>query len=480
MNYPAIVRTLAYIALVLSVSFAICAGCDVYFFGNINGKDWLPAIEITAIVFVIFFIFSIHRKPELFRRESIAIVGLSWLFACALGMLPYLFVAKLSFCDAFWEATSGITTTGMTVFSHPETIGRGILLWRALSTAIGGLGFAVFFIVFTPSVGTTAKQIFAQESSYDVADFDAGKMQSNVRPLLYVYLTLTLACFALFLIFGMSFYDALCYALSTVATGGFSTHTEGFQAFQSPFLPWIAAFFMILGGLNFFCFIALARHRYDKIRENSEIKIYCLLVLLSGLFVYVAQRVNGSPLSLQEGYFHAISTLSTCGATLSDTAIIWTPVNQMLLILLMSFGGCVGSTAGGLKVARIGIFFKALTHTLLCSFRPQRVQNIYFNHRRIDNNDLSSTLRFCIFAFFFTILSALVLLVLEPKLDFANGIATAVALVSNSGVIATSSPPDFRLFSDLTKIVAALMMILGRIEFYALIVLLAPQFWKKY
>lgn len=479
MNYPAIARTLAYIILVFLASMALCAGCDVWIFHNDTGEAWLHVLKITALIFGLLWVLSIRHKSELFRRESIAIVGLSWLFACIVGMLPYLFVAKLPLVDAFWESTSGITTTGMTVLNHPETVGRGILLWRALTTAIGGLGFAVFFIVFTPSLGTTAKQIFAQESSYDAADFDAGKAKNNVRPLLNVYLALTLACFTLFVFCGLSFFDAFCYALSTVATGGFSTHTGGLQALQSSLIPWIAVLFMILGGLNFFCFISLAHRRYDKIRENTEIKIYFAFVLLSGLGIYAAQRMGGSSLSLAEGYFHAISALSTCGAELSSNPISWTPVSQMLLLLLMSFGGCVGSTAGGLKIARIGIFFKALTHTLLRSFRPQRVQNIYFNHRQIDAEGLSSTLRFCIFAFFCMILSALVLLLLEPQFTFADGVSTSVALLSNSGVVVTSSP-DFASFNEITKVVASLMMILGRIEFYALLVLLTPQFWKKY
>ncbi|MDR1366594.1 MAG: TrkH family potassium uptake protein [Puniceicoccales bacterium] len=510
MNFQAIFRILSFIILTLAFAFTVCGTVDIFIFDNkTNREPWLHCIEIALFIAALFFLFSIRRKLEIFRREVLAIVGLGWIALSVVGTLPYLLIAHIPFFDALFESTSGITTTGMTLFSTPENLGPGILLWRALSQWIGGLGIAVFFVIMTASMEMAAKQVFSNESSCNIADFDSGKFKNNALSLFRVYFLLTLGCFLVLLAMGMSPFDAVCHTLTTVSTGGFSTHHESIAHFHSPKIMVAIIFFMTLSGTNFVILSDLIHRFFKKIRENDknfihyffasiidlickfykkileneEMRIYYALLLLNGLFVVLLLHCEGNYTSFfetcLEGFFHTISAITSCGFTACDFSH-WLPSIHIILLILMVCGGCVGSTAGGIKIARIAIAVKAVFNGLIGIFRPRMIRNVSFNGKNIELTEKENVFNLCILYCFLFLLFLFIFTLMERRLDFLSAVSTVTALFSNSGMPILQAPIHPVEFSATAKVVASLIMILGRVEFYSILLLFVPAFWQRY
>jgi trk system potassium uptake protein TrkH len=510
MNFQAIFRILSFIILALALAFTVCGMADVFIFENkINQKPWLYCIEITLFVAALFSFFSIRRKLEIFRREVLAIVGLGWIALSVVGTLPYVLIAHTPFFDALFESTSGITTTGVTLFSTPENLGSGILLWRALSQWIGGLGIAVFFVIMTTSMEMAAKRVFSNESSCNIADFNSGKFKNNALSLFRVYLLLTLGCFLLLLAVGMSPFDAVCHTLTTVSTGGFSTHHESIAYFHSSKIMAVIMFFMVLSGTNFIILSDLIYQFFNKIRkndrgfvcyfftpvidlickfyrkilENEEMRIYYVFLLLNSLIVVFLLYGEGNYTSFfetcLEGFFHTISAITSCGFTTCDFSH-WLPSVHIILFILMGCGGCIGSTAGGIKIARIAIVVKTVFNGLIGIFRPRMIRNVFFNGKNIELAEKENVFNFCILYCFLFLFFLFIFTLVECRLDFFSAVSAVTALFSNSGMPILQTPIHFAEFSVTAKVVASLIMILGRVEFYAVLLLFIPAFWQRY
>jgi trk system potassium uptake protein TrkH len=510
MNFRIIFRILSLITLILAAAFAACGAVDIFIFANkTNGEPWLRSVEIALLVAALFFLFSLHRKREIFRREALAIVGLGWIALSVIGTLPYLLIARISFFDALFESTSGITTTGMTLFSSPENLGSGILLWRALSQWIGGLGIAVFFALVTVSMETAAKQVFSNESSCNIAEFNSGKFKNNALSLFGVYLLLTLGCFFILLSVGMSSFDAVCHTLATVSTGGFSTHGEGIAHFHSHKIMAAIAFFMVLSGTNFIIlsdlvrqffkkicennknFIRnfpasmgnLIRNFYEKILKNEEMRIYCISLFLSGLVVGWLLRREGNYCSFSEawwnGFFHTTSAMTSCGFMACNFSN-WLPAIHIILLMLMVCGGCSGSTAGGIKIARVAIAIKEVFNGLIGIFRPRMIRSVAFNGKIIEPAERENVCNFCILYGLLFLFFLFIFTLMERHLDFLSAVSTATALFSNSGMPILSTPIHFADLSAAAKMIASLIMVLGRVEFYSVLLLFMPAFWQRY
>ncbi|MDR1906734.1 MAG: hypothetical protein LBQ03_00735 [Puniceicoccales bacterium] len=510
MNFQAIFHILSFIILALALAFTLCGGIDIFIFANKGNREpWLHCIEIALLIAALFFLLSIHRKLKIFRREALAIVGLGWIALSVVGTLPYLLIARTSFFDALFESTSGMTTTGMSLFSAPENLGPGILLWRALSQWIGGLGIAVFFAIMTASMETAARQVFSNESSCNIADFDSGKFKNNALSLFWVYLLLTSGCFLVLVGVGMSPFDAICHTLTTVSTGGFSTHHESIAYFHSPKIMAAITFFMILSGTNFVILSDLVRrflkkirennekfirnsfastmdlicNFYKKIRENEEMRIYYMLLFLSGLVAGWLLYFEGNYCSFSEacwnGFFHTTSAMTSCGFTACNFSH-WLPAIHIILLILMVSGGCMGSTAGGIKIARIAIAIKEIFNGLIGIFRPRMILNVSFNGKIIEPVEKENVFNLCILYCFLFLFFLSIFTLLERHLDFLSAVSTAIALFSNSGMPILSNPTNLADLSSAAKVIASLIMILGRVEFYSVLLLFVPAFWQRY
>ncbi|MDR2806860.1 MAG: TrkH family potassium uptake protein [Puniceicoccales bacterium] len=484
MNFLAILRMISFILFVVSGAFFFCGICDAFFFGNrCNGEMWMRCTEIAVLVTILFWGLSIRSEVKIFRREALATVGLGWIAVSIMGALPYVYICHVSFFDALFESTSGITTTGMSLFPEPEKLGQGILLWRALSQWIGGLGIAVFFMAMTTSMGTTAKQIFSNESYSNRPDLGSGKLKNNIFALFKIYSVLTLSCILVLLIFRMSLFDAVCHALATVSTGGFSTHSDGIAHFHSIPIELAITFFMVLSGTNFAIFIHLTNQFYRKIYENEEVRIYYILLVVGSLITAVMLYGATDHLSFLEalgkGLFHVTSAITSCGLTTCNFSD-WIPSTHIILLLLMLCGGCTGSTAGGIKIYRVIIAIKEVFNGLINTFRPRIVRNVYFSAKIIEPAERESVMGFIVLflLLFLSFLCAFVLI--ERQWDFTSVVSTVTALFSNSGMPILSPQANLADLSAVTKVIASLIMILGRVELYSVLLLFMPMFWKRY
>lgn len=480
MNFATIFKILALIAFVITISFFICYICDVYVFNNITTTTaWQDAIKITSVITALCAILAYNGSKDIFRREAFASVGLGWLFASLLGCLPYLLIVKLNFYSAFFESASGITTTGMSLFNNPEQLSPGILLWRSLSQWIGGLGVATLFIALTNPVNASSKKMFSNESSGNIAEFDSVKMKHNAFALFKIYILLTISCLTLLKTAGMSWFDALCHTLTTVSTGGFCTHHDGIQHFNSQPIQIIILIFMLLSGINFTVFLLIKSKSWSKIKENEELNMFLLLLSITSIVLFsirylAAFSYNNSFLTI---LYQTVSTITSTGLSLSQD-MYSNMTCYIIVMLMMTCGGCSGSTSGGLKIARVVIIFKSLNLHLIRIFRPKVIRKLSFNGRLITDQEQESINSFVVLSFCFMILFLLIFVMFEDKLSFSTSTFTVISILSNTGIVPLDL--DVSHLHNYTKLIASFMMIFGRIEFYSLLLLFIPAFWKRY
>lgn len=480
MNFRAILRVLTWVTLSVTLSFLVCGTCDVFVFKNTEtSQGWQQCLKISGLTTILFFLTSLKSSAEIFRREALASVGLGWILACLLGSLPYMLITQSSLTSSIFESTSGITTTGISVFKNPEDLTQGILLWRAISQWIGGLGIATLFIAMTNSIHSSSKKLFTNESSGNISNYDSVKTQKTAFDIFKIYLFLTFLCFLSLKCCKMSFFDSICYTFSTVSTGGFSTHTGSISFFNSRKVEIVLMIFMCLSGIDFSIFLNLKQKIFSKIKENEELKAYIVFIIVASIIcsIILRQTQKSWDCCLFESFFQNISGLTSTGFSTSDFSL-WPIACSIILMVLMACGGCTGSTSGGLKIARIIIVFKSMKSSLVHIFRPKFIKEIFLNGRPIDAFEKESTNNFCVLYLFSAIIFLMIFVLLEPRMEFSSSIFTVISLFSNAGMI----PSDISVndLHDHTKLISSLMMILGRIEFYAILLLFIPSFWKKY
>ena len=306
-------------------------------------------------------------------------------------------VEDCSFADAIFESCSGLTTTGATVFSNLHEFPESLLLWRSLSQWAGGLGVVVFFVAILSSLGAGAKILFSNESSGASSDFKQGRVQQGAFFLWLYYLLLTVACLLSYRFGGMDWFQAVNHAMTTVATGGFSTEAASFEHFNSPLLEWIAIFFMLLSATTFVLVIRMFRGRLPKRSSFSEVFWFFgfLIVSVSLLVIYLVELDGSLPdhEMIRTATFQATSILTTTGYASADFDA-WLPPAKMLLIVLMFIGGCSGSTAGGIKMVRLVIAVRAVSRSIIHAFRPNVTQPIRMGGRLLNESAIQSVVIF--------------------------------------------------------------------------------------
>lgn len=423
---------------------------------------------------------------EIMRREGIAIVGLSWIQVGLLGGLPYIFSDPgLGPVAAFFESVSGFTTTGSSVMTDIEAYPRAILMWRSVTQWLGGIGILVVFVAVLSFLGAGTKSLVSQESSLNLSDSGTSRIKDLAWALLKVYVFLTSVCGVGLWFLGMSPFDAICHSMTTMATGGFSPKNASIAYYESVWIEMWLGIFMFLASLGFTLYLFVARGRWKRLRAEEEAKYYALLLFIAWLLV--AWNVSHSDLgltwseSLRIAFFNVVSISSTTGYGSGDYDQ-WPLFSQMLLAMLMFIGGCAGSTAGGVKMNRVILFKRIALRELVQSFRPRQVFRIKLNGVAPDERVFVTTSFFI--ALCFAICGAAMLLVslFEPQLDSLSVLGCVFGTVFNIGPgFAAVGPTDnySHLGSD-TLALLSFLMILGRLEFFAMLVLFVPSLWKRY
>lgn len=424
------------------------------------------------------------------RREGILIVGLGWVFSAILGAIPFLLGdPKLTPTAALFESVSGFTTTGATVIPDLTEWPRAILLWRSVMQWLGGLGILVLFVALLSGSGG-AKFLFRNESSFQPEQATNEKIHDTALNFLIVYVFLTGVCLLGLKGLGLSWFDAVTHSFTTVATGGFSPHNESiayFSSFANGLLIeiWIEIF-MLLGSTSFLIYVVIKSRRWRELRYLEEVRWYFLLVLIGILAVWAVGAIGGelgAGEALRGASFTIISIASTTGYVTANYEQ-WPVATYFIILALMLVGGCAGSTSGGLKVSRLILLIRAAWQEVVRAFRPNQIMGMKVNGNQIDDVARAQTVLFIAIFTLMSLVSMVVVAVIETSqgIDFGTTVSAVLATFGNIGPgYGDVGPTDnYGQFQPSTQLFLSLLMIMGRLELYAILVFFVPAVWKKY
>ncbi len=424
-----------------------------------------------------------NNNHDLKLRDGFIIVALFWFTLSLFGALPFIFSESLniSFTDSVFESVSGITTTGATVLTQINDLPHSILFYRNQLQWFGGLGIIVLAVAILPLLGVGGMQLYKAETPGGFKENKiAPRLTHTAKALWYIYLTITIACTLAYFFAGMSFFDAICHAFSTVSIGGFSTYDESFAHFNSSTIEIIAIVFMLIAGINFSLhFLAWNRRSLRYYFEDSEAKGYlfflgfaCLFVSLSLGFTFGAENLHQNVI---KGIFQTVSFATTTGFSVTEIAT-WPDFLPMLLIILSFIGGCAGSTAGGMKVVRWLLVLKQGSREIKRLVHPHAQYSVKLGKKVIDNKIIEAVWGF--FSVYSIAFFVLIFLVMLSGVDYMTSFSMIAATLNNLGPGLGDVINNYESVNDFNKWICVISMILGRLEIFTLLVLISPTFWK--
>lgn len=434
------------------------------------------------------------------RREALLLVALTWLVGAALAALPYWLWTWLigvaehplhAWPSAYFEAMSGLTTTGATVIDTtrvPDTL----LLWRAMTHWLGGLGIVVLFVAVLPTLGVGGKKLYQVEAPGPQAKGVRPRIRQTARLLWSIYLGLTLIEILALHLAGMTWFDSICHTFATLATGGFSTQNGSIGAYGSPVIDVITIVFMALAGVNFGLYYYLIQGRPKLMWRDAELRLY--LTILLGAIALVTLSLYGSAIvtsagdtvagtfwqALRYGTFQVISIMTTTGFVTADFDQ-WPFLAKAVLVTLMFVGASAGSTGGGIKVIRMLVAGKVMIAEVERIYRPKVVRTIRVGQGVVDTGLRTGVLVYVLMILTIFLLAGVALKLLEAgSLDLVSAFTASAATLNNigPGLGAVGAVENYNFFSVPSKLLMSLLMVLGRLELYAIFVLLAPRFWR--
>jgi trk system potassium uptake protein TrkH len=422
------------------------------------------------------------RPANLTIRESYLIVGLAWLAAAAFGALPYFLAGIASPLDAFFESISGFTTTGASIFSDPESLPRGILFWRDFSQWLGGMGIIVLVVAVLPFLGVGGMQLFRAEVPGPTPDRLQPRISQTASVLWRVYIGLTGAQVALYLLGGVSLFDAVTHAFGTLPTGGFSPRTASIAALESPYAEYVTIVFMYLAGINFALHYRALKGKPRSLPADEEWRFYSVLLGAVTAAVLVAHLITGTYSSLEETFrasaFQVVSIGTTTGFATADYAT-WPAVTQGLLFLLMFVGSMAGSTGGGIKTMRLWAALKQGVVEMRKHLHPRAIMLTRLGGKVVHEGVMLNILAFMLLYVASFIVGVLVLAASGIDLTTAAGASAAAIGNIGPGLARVGPTEHYAWLPGAAKATLAALMLLGRLEIYTVLVVLHPEFWRR-
>lgn len=480
MNLTLTLRILGALLLFLAAALLVPVPCALVF-GDGTAPAFLLSSGICAACGT--GLYGVFRsKRDLSVREGFAVVTFGWLSYALFGALPYVFAGGIpSYIDAFFETMSGFTTTGSTILVNIEGLQPSLLFWRSFTQWLGGMGIIVLSLAILPMLGVGGMQLFKAEVPGPTADRLTPRIQDTAKLLWGVYVLLSTVETGLLMAGGMSFFDAINHAFTTMATGGFSTRNASVGAFGSGYIDWVIILFMFLAGANFSLHYLALRGRLRDFWRNEEFRFYLWLTLgISAVLTLfnVAGSYEGLGESLRYSTFQVVSIMTTTGYGTADYEG-WPVVCQYLLVACMFIGGCAGSTGGGMKVARVLLLFKHAQVQLHRLIHPRAVRLVKLGERPVDKDVMQAILGF--FALYIGIFVIASLVMAALGMDLVSAGSAVVTALGNVGPgLGTVGPVQhFGHVHPLGKLVLALCMLLGRLELFTVLALAIPSFWRK-
>jgi trk system potassium uptake protein TrkH len=428
---------------------------------------------------------SLPRKSrEMGKREAVLLTGLIWIILSFFGMLPFLICGThMNVTDAFFETMSGFTTTGASVLNTLEGVPKSILIWRCIVQWVGGLGIILFTLAVVPMLNYQGgMQLFNAEVTGITHDKLRPRVSSTAQGLWLVYIILTTLLIGLLCFSEMSFFDAVCYGLSTMSTGGFSNNDMSITEAGSVYVKTVLLIFMFLGGVNFSLIFKAAQGNFKAALRNDVLKWYLGIILVCYLLLCLNLWVNGLVENIKDvtidPLFQAVSILSSTGLTEPDFAD-WGPVAVIVLVVMMFMGACAGSTSGGAKIDRFLILFKFIKNEFYKMMHPSAVTTVSINGKGTPPGVLMKTLAF-LFLYVIVVIAGGSLLVIIG-LPLKDSFFICLSAISNTGLGTdiTGISGNFALVPDIAKWLLAFIMLVGRLELFTILLIFTPSFWRK-
>jgi trk system potassium uptake protein len=484
-----------FLLMILS-GFMLIASIVSFIYGQ---NDFLPLLYSTLITFTsgLTLYLTLRKKvnvKNIDMREGFGVVSFGWMLAALFGCLPYLIHGQMfpdagyisNFTDAFFESMSGFTTTGSTILPNIEIFPHGILLWRATTHWLGGMGIIVLAIAILPKLGISGYRLFKAEVPGPVPDKISSKVSDTAKRLWLVYMGITLLEVIMLMLGGVDWHGAVTHAFATMATGGFSPFNASVGGYDSAYVEWVITFFMFLAGANFALHFSFITGHFLAHLKDAEFKVYAgtIIVAVTLTMFWNSGIYEGFWDALRYNSFQVVSIMTTTGFGTFDFEV-WPAASQMLLVLLMFIGGSAGSTGGGIKVVRLYLMMKFGKNELYKFVYPRRMRFVRYGKTVIEENTLRSITGFImIYLFIFVVAVMIVSTMIDSGNTMENIITafTGVAATLNNigpGLGLVGPTENYYQLATPVKWIFSFLMMVGRLEVYSVIILLVPAGWRK-
>lgn len=485
LNFRIISKAIGGLLLLEGALMGVCfaVGCS---YGETSPRDymaWGIPIALTAVIGGILAYIGRGAQKNFGRRDGYLVVSATWIVFSVFGMLPFLFSGSTDrVAMAFFEAMSGFTTTGASAFDDIDALPHSILMWRSLSHWVGGMGIVFFTLAVLPALGIGEQKLFAAEATGVKISKLHPRISTTAHWLWSLYFLLTGSCILTYHLCGMSMFDAVNHGFSTIATGGFSTHTDSIEWFKSDIIEYVSATFMLLASINFaLLYLFIVRRRFRQVLRDEELRLFLMGLFGSMVIIGLCRYFNGGHgigESIRIAYFTTISLASTTGFTTADFSQ-WHPIAWITITIISVIGGCSGSTSGGLKVVRILTMWKIVRTEFKKILHPRAVLPIRLNEAPIDPNVIRTIGAYTILYIMLVVGGTALMILLG--LSAVDSIGLAISSFSNIGptighdigpLTAWGCLPDSILWIN------SFLMLAGRLEVFSLLLPFVPAFWR--
>ncbi len=485
MNFKPVFHVVAWLLAVIGLLMAFC-GLVSYLHGEAE-QAWTALVYSGggALAAALALGAATRNQQELSRRDGLGVVAFGWLLAGITGAVPYVLSGVIaSPVAAVFEAVSGLTTTGASVIPILEEVPKGILLWRAMTHLIGGMGVLILVVAILPFAGAGGMQLFRAEMAGPSKDRIEPRVASTAKMLWGVYVILIVVLIFLLRLGGMDWFDSVCHSFATLATGGFSTRTASIAAYDSVYIESVLTVFMLLGGINFALHYRVLRGEVFVWWKDGEVRFFLGAFLASSVVGAIVLHQAGAASGMDwGGAFREVSF--TCASLMTTTGYVtgdyerWPVVLKPMLILLMLLGGCAGSTAGAIKAGRVQVTLKAVVREVRLFMQPQAVIPIKIGRRLLEDDILRSILSFVLL--YLLVLLAGVLAMIPFSADIQTAVSSAVACMGNVGPgFSTVGPMEnYAVIPEGGLGILTALMLVGRLELFTVLAIFMPAFWRK-
>lgn len=442
----------------------------------------LASLSITIGILLLLGLLGVAFKPKnyhIYTKEGLLIVALCWILWSFFGALPFVLSGQIpSIIDAFFEMSSGFTTTGATILPDVSVLTHSLLFWRSFAHLIGGMGVLVFALAIMENSKNSHLEVMRAEVPGPVFGKVVSKLKETAQILYIIYLSMFLVLVIILKIAGMPFYDSIITAMGCAGTGGFGVYNDSIAHYNSPLITNIVSIAVLLFGINFNLYYFLLLRKFKTFFSDEELRTYIAIIFIATALIWLnvsglyANGIDG----FEKVFFEVANVITTTGFGITDLTI-WPLFSQVILLLLMFIGGSAGSTAGGLKVMRLLILSKISKNQVLATLYPNRITTLHVNHQPLDKETQHAVLKY--FSLYAACLLLLTLLLSLDNNHFMVVASAAASTFNNIGPL-LGTDQTFNIFSPFSKLLMAFAMIAGRLEIYPVLLLFIPKTWSKY